>query len=156
MWGRIGLSIVLGLFFALPSLSSYALINQEAVGRAMLSSTTSSVSGEAYARRMLTTGDSNVMLNVTGLTPGSQPVWRLSAGGTTVITPSAPLTVSSLGRAMSSTTVHTEIPVSAVGSPPIGVSVCIYESVDAAGNLGPVLACGSMVNQPDTGTSHSW
>ena len=36
MWGRIGLSIVLGLFFALPSLSSYALINQEAVGRAML------------------------------------------------------------------------------------------------------------------------
>jgi hypothetical protein len=52
--------------------------------------------------------------------------------------------------------VHQEIPVADFGSLPLPVTVCVYESVDASGNLGPALACGSMVNQPDTGTSHSW
>jgi hypothetical protein len=164
MWGRLGLSIVLGVFFALPSLSSFAIINPDPVGKAtLLASNNSGVTGEAIIRRTLQTGESHIMLRVNGLPPGTQPVWRVlttslcnAAVGTTLITPSAALTPSSASMTMVSTTVPQTIPTSAVGSPPVGVAVRIYASVDAAGNLGREVACGNVINLPDTGTSHSW
>jgi hypothetical protein len=146
-WGRIGLSVA-ALVFALSISSSFAGSVSDAIGAATLSPTNgSSARGQAFIRQLAS--GTHVSVRVTGLTWGSQPVVRVSSGGTVVFT-SASVTATRAGTALF---MLPNSPAIAIGpiTAPNWVSVCVLESA-----LGKELACGHVMDMPGPGTAHWW
>jgi hypothetical protein len=166
MWRRLSLAVGTAVILALGASSTYAVSNTDSLGYAALDATTGVA--EAYVR-ILAGGQTQVQVRLSGLTPGSQPVWRLLSGstcsppaggggaaGTVLITPTAPSTISSLGVPMTSATFPVAVPVSSVGSPPNNIAIRVYASVDPTGVLGPEIGCDGVHSVPDLGTQHWW
>ena len=156
---RFGAAALVGLLFALTLSIGFARSNDYPVGRAFLTATgTSGVSGEAFVRRQLTAGTTEVQVRLTGLSTTSAPVWQIESGGgcgvasTTMLlkqTRAAPVT--SLGTSM---TAETQTATLNVTSTPAMMTVHIYDTTSGS----PVdLACGQIYNQPtQTGSEHWW
>ena len=149
MWGRLALPLAL-IAMVLSITPSYAGTTYKVVGHAALGAT-----GEAYIRQ-IANGRSHIAVRAGGLTPGSQPVWRVHTGDTcaapgAVFVTSAPMTVTQDGKALSVLPNSAEVPMGT--TTPVFVAVRLYESA-----LGPELACGRVVDQPFSvlNSAHWW
>src|SRR5215207_2154551 len=127
MWRRFTLALGTAVILALGASSTFAVNNTDATGYAALGS------GGAYVQK-LANSQTRVQVRLTGLTPGSQPVWQLLTGstcggavGTVLVGPSTPATISSLGLSMTSSTFPVVVP--ANGGSPTFVAIRVYASV---------------------------
>ena len=152
--------VLVGALFALSinMASANTTINPYPVGRAALSATGSSVTGEAIILRQVTAGTTHVMVRLAGVSTSSAPVWRIETGSVTcgstnvkLLTETAPARVTSINTSMTAETYAVTLPVTATSA---GYVVCIY---DGSATTGPLLASGGVFDQPSmTGSSHWW
>jgi hypothetical protein len=158
MWTRIGIAALLACLLALSISIALASANPYPVGRAAFGTVGNGApGGEAYVRRQLTAGTTQVQVRLYGLAAGTSPGWRLEIGafcGTpskkAVITSESLRSVNSLGTLMTVETFPTTID---VGSSMMTFRV--YSSI-RGGVLGPQLGCAQVINQPNLGSQHWW
>jgi hypothetical protein len=162
MWPRwcFALTLLVALFaFSITLVSANTAINPYPVGRAALSASGSSVTGEAIILRQVTAGTTHVMVRLSGVSTSSAPVWRIESGGggcrssisTPLLTESAPARVTSVNISMTADTYSATLPVTWGSS---GMMVCVY---DGSATTGPLIVSGGVFDQPSlTGSSHWW
>jgi hypothetical protein len=149
---RFGIACLMGVVLALSISIGLARSNDYPVGRAVLYATGSSgVSGEAFLRRQLTAGTTEVAVRLSGLSASSAPYWTIETSTGTLVTQSRPAPVTSLGTSMTAETYSVTLPVTSGTSMML---VRIYGSVPG----GIVeLASGQVYGQPSqTGSEHWW
>ena len=157
MWTRIGIAALVALVLALPISVGLASTNPYPVGKAVLNQT-GGISGTAFVVRQLTSGQTHVMLRLSGLTSGQAVTWQISSGAdcggtptSTLLTRTGSISASKLGTVMATDYVSGTLNVTA-GSSMMTVRVYDYSK----GAIGSQLACGQVYGQPSMGSNHWW
>jgi hypothetical protein len=163
MFSRLSIAVAVACVAlgAVASVTAASTANEVPIGRAQIfSSTGGGVVGDVFIRRQLTLGHTHLMIRLTGLAPGSQPVWKIESGAfcgskstAILLTAGGTQAATSAGGLMVSESHALVLPVQA------GVTSQMTLRVYVSPRPGqPVsqVACAQIFSQPSLGSQHWW